>query len=151
MKLVVQRVRRAAVRVNGETIAAMDRGLLILCGVARGDTLEDAKYLARKTVPLRVFDDAAGKMNLSTGEVGGTFLVVSQFTLYGDCTKGNRPSYIEAASPEEGQRGYEAYVAALRAWGADVQTGQFRAMMEVELVNDGPVTLILESCGRVSS
>ena len=151
MKLVVQRVRRAAVRVQGETIAAIERGLLILCGVARGDTLEDAHFLARKTLPLRVFDDADGKMNLSTREVGGSFLVVSQFTLYGDCSKGNRPSYIEAAPPEEGLQGYEAYVAALRALGAEVQTGRFRAMMEVELINDGPVTLLLESCGRRES
>jgi len=148
VKLVVQRVRRACVRVAGETLAALDRGLLVLCGVAAGDTLFDADYLARKTLNLRVFDDAEGRMNLAAGEVGASFLVVSQFTLYGDCGKGNRPSYIEAAPPEEGERGYEAYVAALRALGAEVQTGRFRAMMEVELVNDGPVTLILESRGR---
>lgn len=151
MKLVVQRVRRAAVRVAGETIAVLDRGLLILCGVAHGDTEADARYLARKTLQLRVFDDAAGKMNLAAGDVGARFLVVSQFTLYGDCSKGNRPSYIEAAPPEDGERGYEAYVAALRAEGADVQTGRFRAMMEVDLVNDGPVTLILESRGRTTA
>lgn len=150
MKLVVQRVQRASVRVAGQTVGAIERGLLILCGVARGDTVEDALFLARKTVALRVFDDPAGKMNLSAGEVGGAYLVVSQFTLYGDCAKGNRPSYLEAAPPEEGERGYEAYVAALRSLGVDVQTGRFRAMMDVELVNDGPVTLLLESRGRTA-
>jgi len=151
MKLVVQRVLRAAVRVQGEHVASIDRGLLVLCGVAHGDTLEDARYLARKTRQLRIFDDADGKMNRSPADVGGAFLVVSQFTLYGDCTKGNRPSYLESAPPAEGEQGYEAYVAALREEGASVQTGRFRAMMEVELVNDGPVTLILESRGRASA
>jgi D-tyrosyl-tRNA(Tyr) deacylase len=148
MKLVVQRVLRAAVRIQGVRVAAIERGLLVLCGVAHGDTLEDALYLARKTRHLRVFDDADGKMNLAPSEVGGAFLVVSQFTLYGDCLKGNRPSYMESAPPDEGERGYEAFVAALRDGGGSVQTGRFRAMMEVELVNDGPVTLILESRGR---
>lgn len=150
MKLVVQRVQRAFVRVAGETVGSTGRGLLILCGVARGDTPEDARYLARKTAGLRIFDDAEGKMNLAPAEAGAEFLVVSQFTLYGDCAKGNRPSYIEAAPPGEGERGYEAYVAALRELGLEVQTGRFRAMMEVELVNDGPVTLILESRGRTA-
>lgn len=151
MKLVVQRVLRAVVRVQGERVAAIERGVLVLCGVAHGDTVEDARYLARKTRQLRIFDDAEGKMNLSPADVGGAFLVVSQFTLYGDCAKGNRPSYIESAPPAEGERGYEAYVAALREEGVSVQTGRFRAMMEVELVNDGPVTLILESRGRTSA
>lgn len=150
MKLVVQRVRRAEVRVDGQVLASIGRGLLVLCGVAVGDTEEDARFLARKTHQLRVFDDAAGKMNLAPSEVGASFLVVSQFTLYGDCAKGNRPSYIEAAPPSEGEAGYEAYVAALRALGAEVQTGKFRAMMEVDLVNDGPVTLLLESRGRTA-
>mgnify|MGYP001245961402 CR=1 FL=1 len=151
MKLVVQRVLRAAVRVEGVLLASIDRGMLVLCGVAHGDTVEDARYLARKTQQLRIFDDGGGKMNLAASDVGGAFLVVSQFTLYGDCVKGNRPSYIEAAPPADGERGYEAYVAALREGGAAVQTGQFRAMMEVELVNDGPVTLILESRGRTNA
>lgn len=151
MKLVVQRVLRASVRVQGTLLASIERGLLILCGVAHGDTVEDARYLARKTQQLRIFDDAEGRMNLDAAAVGGAFLVVSQFTLYGDCAKGNRPSYIEAAPPAEGERGYEAYVAALRERGVVVQTGQFRAMMEVELVNDGPVTLLLESRGRTGA
>jgi D-tyrosyl-tRNA(Tyr) deacylase len=150
VKLVVQRVLRASVRVDGETVGAIDRGLLILCGVARGDTRADADYLARKTIQLRVFDDADGKMNLAAGDLSASFLVVSQFTLYGDCAKGNRPSYIEAAPPEEGELGYERFVASLRALGARVQTGRFRAMMEVELVNEGPVTLLLESHGRTA-
>lgn len=148
MKLVVQRVRRAEVRVDGQVVSSIGRGLLILCGVAVSDTVEDARFLARKTYQLRVFDDPAGKMNLAPAEVGGAFLVVSQFTLYGDCAKGNRPSYIEAAPPPEGEAGYEAYVSALRELGAEVKTGKFRAMMDVDLVNDGPVTLILESRGR---
>lgn len=151
MKLVIQRVSQAAVRVAGEEVASMGKGLLVLCAVAREDTPEDALFLARKTFALRVFDDAQGKMNLSPTEVGASFLVVSQFTLYGDCSRGNRPSYIDAAPPEEGEAGYAAYVKALRDLGAEVQTGTFRAMMEVSLVNDGPVTLILESRGRRSA
>ena len=150
MKLVIQRVRRASVQVEGVTLASIGRGLLILCGVARGDTVEDARYLARKTQQLRIFDDVQGRMNLAPSEVEAAFLVVSQFTLYGECGKGNRPSYLEAAPPEEGEQGYEQYVLALRELGVAVQTGKFRAMMEVELVNDGPVTLILESRGRTS-
>ena len=150
MKLVIQRVSRASVRVAGEEVASIGKGLLILCGVARGDTAEDVLFLARKTVSLRVFEDGQGKMNLSPAEVGGAFLVVSQFTLYGDCSRGNRPSYMDAAPPEEGEAGYASYVKALRELGAEVQTGTFRAMMEVSLVNDGPVTLILESRGRGS-
>lgn len=148
MRLVVQRVRRAAVRVDGGTVGGIERGLLVLCGVARDDTAEDARFLARKTWQLRVFDDAEGRMNLAAADIGAALLVVSQFTLYGDCGKGNRPSYIEAAPPEEGERGYEMFVDALRELGAPVETGRFRAMMDVELVNDGPVTLILESRGR---
>lgn len=148
MRLVVQRVSRARVTVGGDELASIGRGLLILCGVARGDTDADAAHLARKIRLLRVFDDAAGKMNLAPDEVSGEFLVVSQFTLYGDCAGGNRPSYIDAAPPDEGERLYEAFVAALRGHGAVVQTGRFRADMDVELVNRGPVTLILESRGR---
>ncbi len=151
MKLVIQRVSQAAVRVEGQVVASMGKGLLVLCGVARGDTEEDARFLARKTLGLRVFEDAQGKMNLASADVGGAFLVVSQFTLYGECTKGNRPSYLEAAPPEEGERGYEAYVKALRDAGADVQTGTFRTMMDVALTNAGPVTLILESRGRLTA
>lgn len=150
MRLVVQRVRRAGVAVDGASIADIGRGLLILCGVARGDTGADAAFLARKAAQLRIFDDAEGRMNLAAAEVGAEFLVVSQFTLYGDCAKGNRPSYLEAAPPDEGERGYEAFVRELRAQVGDVQTGRFRATMSVTLENDGPVTLILESHGRAA-
>jgi len=148
MKVVVQRVRRASVRVNGETVSAIDAGALVLVGVARGDAAGDAEYLARKTSGLRIFDDAEGRMNLDIRAAGGRFLVVSQFTLCADCRKGNRPSYIEAAAPEDGRRGYEQFVQALRALGHEVQTGCFGENMNVELINDGPVTILLESAGR---
>lgn len=148
MRLVIQRVRRAAVIVEGREVAAIGPGALVLCGVARGDTPGDAAWLARKTAQLRIYNDAEGKLNAAIDAVGGAFLVVSQFTLYGDCQKGNRPSYIEAAGPDEGRRGYENYVAQLRACGFPVQTGEFGANMLVSLENDGPVTLILESHGR---
>lgn len=150
MKLVVQRVRQARVTVDGTEIASIGAGALVLCGVARGDTAADASFLARKTAQLRIFDDAAGKMNLSAREVSGRFLVVSQFTLYGDCAKGNRPSYIDAAPPDEGEQGYEAFVRELRGQGMEVQTGRFGAHMIVHLENDGPVTLLLESHGRTA-
>ncbi len=148
MKLVVQRVRRARVTVEGRETGAIGRGLAILCGVARGDTDHDAGWLARKVAALRVFDDAEGKLNLAIDAVQGSFLVVSQFTLYGDAVKGNRPSYIDAAPPEEGERLYRSFVGQLTALGRPVQTGVFRAEMLVEIENDGPVTLILESRGR---
>jgi D-tyrosyl-tRNA(Tyr) deacylase len=149
VKLVIQRVRRARVTVEGREVAAIGAGALVLCGVGRADTPGDAAWLARKTAQLRIYGDADGKLNASLDAVpGGAFLVVSQFTLYGDCQKGNRPSYIDAAGPDEGRRGYEAYVAQLRACGFPVQTGEFGAHMNVELENDGPVTLILESQGR---
>jgi D-tyrosyl-tRNA(Tyr) deacylase len=148
MKLVIQRVRRARVVVAGQELAAIGRGMLILCGVGRGDTAADRAFLARKTLNLRIFDDAEGKMNVAPRDAGAAFLVVSQFTLYADCTRGNRPSYLDAAPPAEGEAGYEAFVALLRAEGVEVQTGQFGADMQVELENDGPVTLILESSGR---
>ncbi|MFH0907234.1 MAG: D-aminoacyl-tRNA deacylase [bacterium] len=148
MKLVIQRVRRARVSVAGRDVASIGAGALILCGVARGDTPADAAYLARKTSQLRIYDDADGKMNLPIDPNAGAFLVVSQFTLYGDCAKGNRPSYIDAALPEDGRRLYEDYAVQLRALGHHVETGEFGANMVVELENDGPVTLILESRGR---
>lgn len=150
MKLVIQRVLKASVTVEGQGVATIGRGALVLCGVARGDTAADAEFLARKTALLRMFADASGKMNLCAREVGGSFLVVSQFTLYGDCSGGNRPSYLDAAAPDEGEQGYEAYVRALRAQGCTVQTGRFRADMLVELQNDGPVTLLMESRGRAA-
>ncbi len=150
MRLVVQRVREASVAIDGRTVAAIGRGLLILCGAARGDTEEDAIWLAGKTARLRIFEDDAGKMNLDITAIRGEALVVSQFTLFGDCRKGNRPSFMEAADPAEGERLYEHYVAALRVNGLPVQTGVFRAMMHVALVNDGPVTLILDSRERAA-
>ena len=133
---------------EGREVSAIGKGLLILCGVGQGDTDEDARWLAGKTARLRIFEDDQGKMNLPLEAVGGSTLVVSQFTLYGDCRKGNRPSFVAAADPEEGNRLYELYIAALREAGVPVQTGIFRAMMHVELVNDGPVTLILDSADR---
>lgn len=151
MRLVIQRVSRAAVTVGGEVVAAIGAGAAVLVGVARGDTDHDARYLARKTAQLRIFDDAQGQLNHAIDAVGGSFLVVSQFTLYGDCRKGNRPSYIQAAGPEEGGRIYELFVEALRGLGHEVQTGRFQATMRVELVNEGPVTLLLESHGRTAS
>ena len=150
MRLVIQRVRRARVTVEGREAGAIGRGLAILCGVARGDTVHDAAWLARKTVSLRVFDDADGKLNLALDAVAGALLVVSQFTLSGDAVKGNRPSYIEAAPPEDGERLYAEFVAQLRALGPRVETGVFRTQMLVEIENDGPVTLILESRGRTA-
>lgn len=150
MKLVVQRVNRARVLVENEEVAAIGCGFLILCGVGRDDTPADREYLAHKVMNLRVFDDAHGKMNLAPRDVNAEFLVVSQFTLFGDCARGNRPSYLDAAPPEEGEAGYESFVALLRDAGFGVGTGRFGAYMRVELENDGPVTLLLESQGRAS-
>jgi D-tyrosyl-tRNA(Tyr) deacylase len=145
MRAVVQRVRRAAVAIDGETVAAIQRGLLVLLGVTTTDTVLDAQRLADKTAHLRIFNDASGRMNLSVADVNGSLLVVSQFTLYGDCRKGRRPSFIAAATPELAVPLYEAFVNAIRSVGLPVQTGRFGAMMQVELVNDGPVTLILDT------
>ncbi len=145
MRVVLQRVGRSRVVVDGEVVGAIDRGLLVLLGVAVGDTIEDVRRLADKVVGLRIFPDAAGKMNLGVAEVGGAVLVVSQFTLYGDCRKGRRPSFIEAAGPDLAVPLYEAFIDAVRAHGIATATGRFGAMMQVELVNDGPVTLIVDS------
>jgi len=145
MRAVVQRVRRASVVIDGETVAAIERGLLVLLGVAVTDTPDDVRWLAEKIAYLRIFNDAAGKMNLGMADVGGSLLVVSQFTLYGDCRKGRRPSFIAAAPPEIAVPLYEEFVNALRSFGLPVQTGRFGAMMQVELINDGPVTLILDT------
>ena len=144
MRAVVQRVSRAAVRVDGETVGAIGRGFVVLAGFAPGDTDADLAWMAEKVAGLRVFGDAEGKMNLALEGVGGAVLVVSQFTLYGDASKGRRPSFIGAAPPEQAEALYERYVALLRGRGVPVETGRFRAMMDVELVNDGPVTLLLE-------
>jgi D-tyrosyl-tRNA(Tyr) deacylase len=145
MRAVLQRVRHARVVVDGEVVGQIERGLLVLLGVQQTDTSDQAQWLADKVVGLRVFNDADGKMNRDVAEVGGAVLVVSQFTLYGDCRKGRRPSFIEAAPPEIAIPLYEAFVNAVRAQGITTATGRFGAMMEVELVNDGPVTLIVDS------
>lgn len=144
MRAVVQRVSRAAVRIGGECVGQIGRGFLVLLGVRHTDRAEDARWLADKIAGLRVFADDEGKMNRDVSEVGGAVLVVSQFTLYGDCRKGRRPSFVEAAPPETAIPLYEEFINALRANGIPVETGRFGAMMEVELVNDGPVTLIVE-------
>jgi len=141
---VVQRVSRAAVRVDGQTVGAIGRGFLVLVGLKPDDSETTLRWMAEKLVGLRVFGDAEGKMNLALGDVGGALLVVSQFTLYGDASKGRRPSFIDAAPPAVAEPLYEKFVAMLRALGANVETGKFGAMMDVELVNDGPVTLVIE-------
>ncbi len=148
MRLVVQRVQQASVTVEGERISEIGPGLLVLAGVSQGDTPFDARFLAVKTANLRIFEDADGKMNRSVVDVGGEILSVSQFTLYGDCTKGNRPSFIAAARPELGEALFNEYVAALGVLGFVPHTGRFGADMKVELLNDGPVTILLESTGR---
>lgn len=148
MKLLIQRVKSASVIVEGKTVGEIGGGLLVLVGVSHDDTASDAAHLAKKTANLRIFDDNEGVMNRSVLDVGGSVLAVSQFTLYGDCKKGNRPSYISAARPERGRELYEEYVSQLQAFISQVETGIFQAEMEVSLVNDGPVTLILESTGR---
>lgn len=148
MRILVQRVKAASVTVDGKIVGEIGSGLLVLAGVSHDDTSADAAHLAKKTVNLRIFDDEAGVMNRSVLDSGGSILAVSQFTLYGDCKKGNRPSYIAAAPPEKGLKLYGEYVKQLRELGLRVETGIFQAEMEVSLVNDGPVTLILESTGK---
>ena len=145
MRAVVQRVKRAAVRVNGGMVGSIGPGLLVLVGIGKTDSDTEVQSLAEKIVNLRVFEDEHGKMNRSLLEMGGQVLCVSQFTLYGDCRKGRRPSYDQAAGPDTAQRLYDDFVKALRSFGLVVATGQFQAMMEVGLVNDGPVTLLLDS------
>ncbi len=144
MRVVVQRVSRASVTVNGSVIGRIGRGFCILVGFTHTDGPDQAVWMADKITGLRVFGDSEGKMNLSLTEVGGGVLVVSQFTLYGDAAKGRRPSFIDAARPETAIPLYERFCAELRARGVPVETGEFGAMMEVEILNDGPVTLVLE-------
>jgi D-tyrosyl-tRNA(Tyr) deacylase len=144
MRAVVQRVSRASVTVGGQVVGRIERGLLVLLGVAPDDTPEHVRWLADKIVGLRIFRDDEGKMNRDVVEVGGGVLVVSQFTLYGDCSKGKRPSFISAARPEIAIPLYEAFLNAVKALGVPVAAGQFGADMSVELVNEGPVTLIVE-------
>lgn len=145
MRAVVQRVTRASVTVADEVVGQIGPGLLVLLGVATNDTADDARYLADKIVQLRIFEDEAGKMNRSLIEQGGALLAVSQFTLLGDCRKGRRPSFIGAAPRELAEQLYQVFIAAVGSQGVRVETGRFRANMAVELVNDGPVTLVIES------
>ena len=145
MRAVVQRVSRAQVTVSGETTGEIGLGLLVLLGVGRDDTEADATYLAEKIAGLRVFEDAEGKMNRSVQDVGGSVLAVSQFTLYGDVRRGKRPSFDAAAPPERARQIYEFFVDQIRAAGLRCETGRFQEMMKVELVNEGPVTILLDS------
>lgn len=145
MRVCVQRVTQASVTVDGEIVGEIARGLLVLLGVASDDTDDDARQLADKICGLRVFEDADEKMNQSLEDIGGAMLVVSQFTLYGDCRKGRRPSFTQAAPPEQAERLYNTFIAGVGMRGIKVATGRFRAHMKVALVNDGPVTLLLES------
>jgi len=148
MKVILQRVKNAHVEVAGATVGAIGRGLLLLLGVARTDSREDADYLVDKTLHLRIFPDETGRMNRSIIDTGGALLVVSQFTLYGDCKKGRRPSFDDAAPGEQARELYEYFVSRLKSSNIIVETGVFQAEMEVHLVNDGPVTIILESKGN---
>lgn len=145
MRAVIQRVKRAHVEAASKVIGRIHEGMVVFVSVAKDDTRKDAEYLVQKIVQLRIFEDAQGKMNRSAVETGAQFLVVSQFTLHGDCTKGRRPSFDQAADPIKGEELYNYFVERLRGQNVKVETGQFRAMMEVSLVNDGPVTFILES------
>ncbi len=145
MRTVVQRVTRASVTVNGEVVGEIGNGLVVLLGIARDDTEKDASYLIEKIAALRIFDDEAGVMNVSVRDVSGAVLIVSQFTLYGDVRRGLRPSWIDAAAPEVAEPLYYFFVGQARRLIERVATGSFRAMMQVELVNDGPVTILLDS------
>lgn len=145
MRAVVQRVLEASVQVEGTVVGRIGRGILVFVGVAQGDTSEDVRTLAEKVMHLRVFPDPDGKMNLSVLEVRGGILVISQFTLLGDCRKGRRPSYAAAALPEHAKSLYDAFVEVLRHAAAVVETGRFQELMQVHLVNDGPVTLLIDS------
>lgn len=145
MRAVIQRVKKSSVSVSNEIINEIGPGLLVLLGIAKGDDTGDAEYLADKITNLRIFEDANNKMNRSLIETGGEMLVVSQFTLLGDCRKGRRPSFTDVAEPEAANELYEQFVKTVKQSGLTVKTGQFRAMMDISLINDGPVTLILES------
>ncbi|HZZ80864.1 MAG TPA: D-aminoacyl-tRNA deacylase [Gemmataceae bacterium] len=145
MRAVVQRVTRARVEIDGALVGEIRSGLVVLVGVTHSDTAEQARWLAEKVAGLRIFNDAEGKMNLDLREVGGAMLIISQFTLYGDCRKGKRPSFIDAAGPPVAIPLYEEFINGVKALGIPVATGRFGADMKVELVNDGPVTLIVDS------
>ena len=148
MRAVIQRVSRASVTVSGEVVGEIGTGLLVLLGVEEGDTQDDVVWMANKVVGLRVFADTEGKMNLDVGEVGGAILAVSQFTLLGDCRKGRRPSFVAAAGPEAANALYRSFVAEVTGQGLEVQEGRFQQQMDVELVNNGPVTLQIDSRHR---
>lgn len=145
MRAVVQRVAAASVKVESEVVGQIERGFLVLLGVGTDDSDADAVTLAEKIAGLRVFEDENGKMNLALNDVDGRMLVVSQFTLFGDCRKGRRPSFVDAARPEQAECLYESFVAEVRGQGVQVETGRFQTQMDVSLVNDGPVTLLLDS------
>jgi D-tyrosyl-tRNA(Tyr) deacylase len=148
MKAVIQRVTSASVTVDNKLVSSIEQGFLVLVGVKKGDTREDANYLARKIAKLRVFNDEAGKMNLRLEQIGGAVLAVSQFTLYADTRGGNRPSFIEVASSDDGRRLYKEFCEALRNEQLEVQEGIFQADMKINLLNDGPVTIIIDSSER---
>ena len=145
MRAVIQRVTRASVTIDGEVVGEIGNGLVVLLGVARDDTKEDADYLAPKIIALRIFDDAEGRMNLSIKDIDGGLLIVSQFTLYGDVRRGLRPSWSDAAAPEIAEPLYDYFVESSQRLLGRVETGSFRKMMQVELINDGPVTILLDS------
>jgi D-aminoacyl-tRNA deacylase len=148
MRVVIQRVTRASVTIEGQTVGEIEKGLVVLLGIARDDTKEDADYLAPKIIALRIFDDAEGRMNRSVKDIGGGLLIVSQFTLYGDVRRGLRPSWSDAAPPELAEPLYDYFVESSRKLLERVETGSFRKMMQVELVNDGPVTITIDSRSR---
>ncbi len=150
MRILVQRVSHASVKVLEHTVGTIDSGLLVLLGISRSDTTAEADYLLEKLLWLRIFNDDEGKMNRNVQEAGGSLLIVSQFTLYGDTRRGRRPSFDQAAPPEQARALYEYFVAAARGRGVPVQTGEFQAMMEVHLVNQGPVTIWIDSADRKS-
>ncbi len=145
MRAVVQRVASAEVRVNGQIVGSIGQGLLVLLAVGEVDQAQDAAYLAKKTLNLRVFEDGSGKMNHSVQDIRGGLLVISQFTLYGDCRKGNRPSFVDAAPPEKAEDLYTLYLEEVGKSGIEIASGKFQAMMDVSLVNQGPVTVLLDS------
>ncbi len=145
MRAVIQRVKSASVKVNGELVSEIGTGLLIFLGISHDDTETELEYIANKVANLRIFEDADGKMNCSLLDIGGAALVVSQFTLYGDCRKGRRPSFIDAARPEVANTLYEQFITALKQLNIPTQGGTFQAMMDVQLINDGPVTILLDS------
>jgi len=145
MRAVVQRVKKGSVEIEEKEIGKIEKGLVILLGVGQNDIEKDAEYLAEKIANLRIFEDKEGKMNLSVREINGQILVISQFTLYGDCKKGRRPSFISAALPDKAVKLYDYFVKCIKNYGLKIETGEFQAMMLVKIYNDGPVTILLDS------